>query len=111
MLHLRKKRFSNINRQNHNGVYSANITWRYYAALTRQLTQDGKLTEREQISSRQVGYNSNNTTTNNTALGTAIIGDGGVPLSNNANLQNISIDSRMRNRNTKSRSGFKNVLY
>lgn len=65
--------------------------------LPGQLTQDGTLDVREQISSRQAGANAN------TALGTAIVGDGGVPLSNNANLQNISLDMRMQNRNTVNR--------
>lgn len=65
--------------------------------LPGQLTQDGTLTGRAQITSRQAGDNAN------TALGTAIVGDGGVPLSNNANLQNIPVDMRMRNRNTVNR--------
>ncbi len=62
--------------------------------LPGQLTDDGELVGRSQVTSRQAGSNEN------TALGMAIISDGDAPLSNNANLQNIANDAQMQSRNT-----------
>lgn len=65
--------------------------------LPGQLTDDGTMTSRSRLVSRQAGANAN------TALGMALIGDGGVPMSNNANLQQIPNDSKIVSRSTVNR--------